>query len=430
MSITEIIRRKRDGGELSEAEIAAVVDGAASGSVADYQLSAFLMAVYFAGMTPGETALLTMAMARSGAVLDLSGTGALKVDKHSTGGVGDKVSLILAPIVASCGIAVPMISGRGLGHTGGTVDKLESIPGFRAMLSLEEVERQVAELGIAMAAQTEELAPADRRLYALRDVTATVESLPLITASILSKKFAENLDALVMDVKCGPAAFMRSETDARALAASIAEVAGANGLPCRTLITTMDAPLGRRIGNWHEVCESVRVLRGEEEPPLLMEVTLALAGEAIEAGGAAAPGEGAVRAREAIANGSAWQTFIRMVERQGGDVATLERAEEPPATLVVRSERPGWVAAIDSLRLGLLSIGLGAGRRAMNEAVAPEAGIVVHAHLGQEVRPGDPICSVVDRRGGGAIDPRAFRACFTVSDAPPLPPAMILQALR
>ncbi|HVZ39530.1 MAG TPA: thymidine phosphorylase [Candidatus Kapabacteria bacterium] len=430
MSITEIIRRKRDGGELSEAEIACVVDGAATGAVADYQLSAFLMAVYFAGMTPGETALLTMAMARSGAVLHRSGTGARRVDKHSTGGVGDKVSLILAPIVASCGIAVPMISGRGLGHTGGTVDKLESIPGFRAMLSLAEVERQVAELGIAMAAQTEELAPADRCLYALRDVTATVESLPLITASILSKKFAESLDALVMDVKCGPAAFMRNRTDAHALAASIMDVARANGLPCRTLITRMDGPLGRRIGNWHEVCESVRVLRGEEEPPLLMEVTLALAGEAIEAGGAAAPGEGAARARRAIADGSAWETFIRMVEHQGGDVATLERAAEPPATVVVRSERAGFVAAIDSLRLGLLSIGLGAGRRTMNEAVAPEAGIVVHAHLGEEVRPGDPVCSVANGRGRGAIDPLAFRACFTVNDAPPPPAAMILQALR
>lgn len=429
MSITDLIRHKRDGAELGPDDIERIVAGATDGSIPDYQLSAFLMAVYFAGMTPAETAHLTLAMAASGRRLDLSSIDAAAVDKHSTGGVGDKVSLILAPIVASCGIAVPMISGRGLGHTGGTVDKLEAIPGFRTNLGIEEVERQVASIGLAMAAQTDDLAPADRTLYALRDVTATVESLPLITASILSKKLAEDLDALVMDVKVGTGAFMRTNDAAEALAGSIARTAEAAGLRCSTFITRMDAPLGRRIGNWHEVCESVRVLRGQEEPPLLMDVTLTLAGAAIHAGGGAdSLADGIDRARAAISSGAAYELFLRLVERQGGEVGMVERAEEPAPSEIVMAESSGYVTAIDSFRLGLLAIELGAGRRTLDDAIDPHAGIVIHHHLGDPVHRGDPLCSLVERRPGQKVDPAELRRCFAIAEAPlTAMPAMIVR---
>jgi pyrimidine-nucleoside phosphorylase len=415
LSITQLIRKKRDGEEHSPAEILWIVEGAANGSIADYHLSAWLMAVYFRGMTPSETASLTSAMTGSGARLDLSAVRLPRVDKHSTGGVGDKVSIVLAPIVASCGIAVPMISGRGLGHTGGTVDKLESIPGFVAEMPLAAIRAQVEEIGIALAAQTPELVPADRRMYALRDVTATVESLPLITASILSKKLAENLDALVMDVKTGRGAFMRELDDARALAESIRTVAEASGVRCSTLITSMDAPLGRRIGNWLEICESVRMLRGEEEPPLLTDVTLALAGACIVAGGKAASlDEGIEVARAAITDGRAWRTFVDVVRRQEGDVAAIERAHEPSPTEVILSDHAGYVESIDALRLGLLTIDLGAGRRTLDDVIAPQAGIILYKHVGEPVERGEPLCGVVEARAGVKVDPGTVRACFAI----------------
>lgn len=419
-SITDIIRKKRDGDELTSEEILRVVEGASQDLVPDYQLSALLMAIYFRGMSERETANLTSAMAASGERLDLSDIDIPKVDKHSTGGVGDKVSMILAPIVASCGIAIPKISGRGLGHTGGTVDKLESIPGFRARLSIEEIERQVRQIGIVMAAQTERIAPADRKLYALRDVTGTVESLPLITASVLAKKFAEQLDALVMDVKVGHGAFMKRIEDARALAASVRTVAATYGLRCTTLITRMDAPLGMRIGNWLEVCEAVRMVRGEEEPPLLTEVTYALAGACIVAAGLANDlDEGIVRARAAVDDGSAYAKFLELVRHQGGDVATVEAAHEPPPNEVILSDRSGYVTAIDARRLGLLAIDLGAGRRVMDDEIAPHAGIVLYRHLGDAVERGEPLCGVVVRRAGGPPDPDDYRSTFTIGEDRP-----------
>jgi pyrimidine-nucleoside phosphorylase len=427
MSITSLIRKKRDGGELADEEILRIVEGAAQGTIPDYQLSAFLMAVYFAGMTPHETARLTAAMAASGSRLDLSGIDLPKVDKHSTGGVGDKVSLILGPIVASHGIAVPMIAGRSLGHTGGTADKLESIPGFHSRLPLPDIERQVAEIGLVMAAQSDALAPADGRLYALRDVTATVESLPLITASILSKKLAENLDALVMDVKTGRGAFMASSHDARLLAESIRSVSAANGLRCTTLITRMDAPLGRRIGNWLEVCEAVRALRGEEEPPLLMEVTYALAGACIEAAGrASTPEEGIDLARRSIDDGSAYAKFLEVVRRQGGDVAAVEHAREPQPTEVIISDRAGYITAIDALRLGLVAIELGAGRHALHDEIAPQAGIILLRHLGDHVSRGEALCAVVECRSGVKVDPEDLRSCFTIEEIAVEMPEMVV----
>jgi pyrimidine-nucleoside phosphorylase len=428
MTITSLIRRKREGEELSDEEIARVVSGAADGTVPDYQLSALMMAIYFRGMTPGETATLTAAMTRSGSRLDLSNLSIRAVDKHSTGGVGDKVSLILAPIVASAGLAVPMISGRGLGHTGGTVDKLESIPGMRVELSLREIERLVGEIGIAMGAQSDELAPADRRLYAIRDVTATVESIPLITASILSKKLAEDLDALVMDIKCGPGAFMKNEREARALASSIEQVAALNGLACRSFVTRMDRPLGRRVGNWLEVCDSARVLRGEEEPPALLEVTLALAGACIHAGGSCnSLEEGIERARRSIADGSAYALFLEMIRRQGGRVDSVERSIEPKPDIVVRAGRSGYVRRIDPLAVGLLAIELGAGRRTLDDPIDPEAGIVIERHVGEFVEKGEPLCSLVNRRAGTMPDVAVAAAAFEIGDAPAESVAMILE---
>jgi len=419
-SITDIIRKKRDGDELTGEEILRVVEGASQGLVPDYQLSALLMAIYFRGMSGRETSYLTSAMAASGERLDLSGIDLPKVDKHSTGGVGDKVSMVLAPIVASCGIVIPKISGRGLGHTGGTVDKLESIPGFRAALSIEEIESQVRRIGIAMAAQTEQIAPADRKLYALRDVTGTVESLPLITASILAKKFAEDLDALVLDVKVGAGAFMKRIEDARALAESVRSVAGAYGLRCTTSITRMDAPLGTRIGNWLEVCEAVRMLRGEEEPPLLAEVTYAVAGACIRAAGLVPDlDEGIARARAAVEDGRAYAKFLELVRYQGGDVATVEMAHEPPPNEVILSDRSGYVTAIDSRRLGLLAIDLGAGRHVMDDEIAPHAGIILYRHLGDAVERGEPLCGVVVRRAGMTPVPDDYRAAFSIGEERP-----------
>jgi pyrimidine-nucleoside phosphorylase len=427
MAIRELIRKKRDGGELAAEEILAIVEGAAEESIPDYQLSAFLMATYFQGMTRRETAWLTAAMAASGSRLDLSSISAPKVDKHSTGGIGDKVSLILGPIIASLGVAVPMIAGRGLGHTGGTVDKLESIPGFRTDLSLRSIEGQVADIGIAMAAATHAIVPADRKLYGLRDVTGTVESLPLITASILSKKLAEDLDALVMDIKVGRGAFMRRIEDACELAESLLEVSAANGLACRTLITRMDIPLGRRIGNWLEVCESVRVLRGEEEPPLLMEVLLWLSAACLQAAGVA-PGreEGMEMARRAIADGSAYRKFLQLVERQGGDIRTLEAAHEPQPSEIILSDRAGYVADIDALRLGLSAIELGAGRRVVTDEIAPAAGIILYRHIGEPVDRGEPLCGVVERRPGTKANPEDLRRCFTIAPDAPAIPQMII----
>jgi pyrimidine-nucleoside phosphorylase/thymidine phosphorylase len=427
-SITQLIRRKRDAEALTDAELLWIVEGASNGSIPDYQLSAWLMAVFLRGMTAHETAALTSAMTASGARLDLSDVDAPKVDKHSTGGVGDKVSLVLAPIVASCGAVVPMISGRGLGHTGGTVDKLESIPGFVAEMPLSLIREQVASIGIAMAAQTSELVPADRRLYALRDVTATIESLPLITASILSKKLAEGIEALVMDVKVGAGAFMRELSQARALAASIRQVCETAGVRCTTMITGMDAPLGRRIGNWLEVCEAVRMLRGEEMPPGLAEVTLALCGACLLAAGLAdSLDSGVAMARRAIDDGSAYAKLLEVVRMQGGDVGAVERAHEPAPTEVILSEAAGYVHAIDPLRLGLLGIELGAGRRTIDDVIAPQAGIILYKQVGDDVGRGEPLCGVVEARAGVKVDPAAVRGCFTIDRERPQPPRGVVE---
>ena len=317
MRAVDIIRAKRDGGALSAAQIGWMVDGLRDGTVADYQWSALLMAIVWRGMNGEETAALTDAMLHSGSIVDLSGIPGRKVDKHSTGGVGDKTSLILAPIAAACGVMVPMVSGRGLGHTGGTLDKLESIPGFRVDLDLKRYREVLEDCGLVLIGQTAEIAPADRKLYALRDTSATVESIPLIAASILSKKLAEGIDALVLDVKTGDGAFMRREEDARALAATMCGIGRDLGTATRALITRMDQPLGQAVGNGVEVAESIACLRGEG-PADLVELSIELAAEMLVLGGVAETiEEGQGRCRGVVADGSALERFRRVVECRG-----------------------------------------------------------------------------------------------------------------
>jgi len=392
-----VIARKRDGFELGRAEIQAFVTGATDGSWADYQLSALLMAIYLKGMTPGETAILTEAMLHSGTVADLSSIRAPKADKHSTGGVGDKVSLHVAPMVAACGVAVPMISGRGLGHTGGTLDKLESIPGFRVNLSIDDYRRQVGEIGLCLIGQTAELAPADRKLYSLRDVTATVECIPLICASILSKKLASGIDVLVLDVKYGRGAFMKEKARARELAVALTTVAKAMGKPTRAVLTSMDEPLGFSVGNALEVEESIGCLKGSGARDL-MEVTFAIGEQMLILPGVAkdrAEARGILE--RSISSGAALQKFRDMVTAQGGDA----RVEDDPsllpqATLIMEmpSDRAGFVVDVDALGVALAGLHLGAGRAKAEDPVDHAVGIDRLVKTGEAVRLGEPLCRI------------------------------------
>jgi thymidine phosphorylase len=376
----ELIRRKRDGAALADAELAALVAGIVDGSVSDGQIAAFAMAVYFRGMTGAECAALTRAMTRSGAVLDWSGLGGPVLDKHSTGGVGDKVSLVLAPVVAAAGGFVPMISGRGLGHTGGTLDKLASIPGYDVTPSLDRFRDAVRAAGCAIVGQTAELAPADRRLYAVRDVTATVDSIPLITASILSKKLAAGLDALIMDVKVGSGAFAPSLEAATALAESLLAVAGNAGLRTLALLTDMSRPLGHHVGNALEVRESIDVLTGRRRESRLHAVTTALASELLVLGGLARDGaEAAAAVEKAFASGAAAERFARMVAMLGGPGDLLECPDRhlprAPVELPVAPDVPGVVGTMDTRAIGLLVVELGGGRRRVEDSVDPAVGL-------------------------------------------------------
>jgi len=399
MHAVDYIRAKRDGRHLNDAQWHDLIDRYTRGDIPDYQMAAFLMAAFLNDMSDAEMVALTHAMLHSGLVLDLSDLPGRKVDKHSTGGVGDKVSIPLAPIVAACGVPVPMISGRGLGHTGGTLDKLESIPGFSTSLSIAEYRKQLAEIGLVMIGQTDDIAPADRKLYALRDVTSTVEFVPFIAASILSKKLAEGIDALVLDVKFGSGAFMQAEKDARFLAQTLVGVSERFGKPAVALLTDMDQPLGRAVGNWPEVAESIALLRGEA-PEDLMEVTMALAAEMIVAGGKAASLlEGTAKAQEAIHSGAAWERFRAMVRAQGGDVAVVDdpngrTSEAITADVHAPADATGYVSRIDALGVGRAMISLGAGRRTKEDAVDPLAGCLLIKRQGDVVAPGDVLARV------------------------------------
>jgi pyrimidine-nucleoside phosphorylase len=393
----DLIRKKRDGGALSSDEIAYLVKGCTDGSIPDYQMSAWLMAVVLRGMTREETASLTHVMLHSGEVLDLSFLPAKKVDKHSTGGVGDKTSLVLAPLVAAGGLFVPMISGRGLGHTGGTLDKLESIPGFRVGLSVAEFHRVLKACGCSMIGQTEKIAPADRKLYALRDVTGTVESPYLICASIMSKKLAEGTDALVLDVKTGSGAFMKKEEDAVFLAELMVETGERMGKQMVALITDMNQPLGRMVGNALEVQECIEIMHGGG-PEDLRELCLHLGAWMFFVGGATQTvAEGKERAQEIIASGQAFERFRHMVELQGGDISVIDDPTRLPAAehrVDVCSRQAGYVTAIACEQVGTACVILGGGRERKEDSVDPAVGIVVRKKIGDKVAVGEALCTI------------------------------------
>ncbi len=421
MLFQTLIERKRDGGALTPAEWRQALAAYLRNEVPEYQMAALLMAVVWRGLAPDELAALTQAMLESGARLAFGDWPVPRVDKHSTGGVADKVSLVLAPLVARLGVAVPMMSGRGLGHTGGTADKLESIPGFRTDLSLAEVERQVRRIGLAMFAQSAEVAPADARLYALRDVTGTVPSIPLIAASIMSKKLAEDLNGLVLDVKAGSGAFLPDESQALELASTMVRLGESQGCPTVALITAMDRPLGRAIGNALEVEEALSVLGGKG-PEDLLEVTRALAIEMLRlAGRAAHPGEARRLVDEALGAGQALARFRELVEAQGGNPAIVDDPGGLPQAAEVEifeSPAAGVVAAVDPRPLGQAVVAMGGGRTRLGDPIDHSVGLIVSARPGTRVERGEPIASVFARDAAGiATGLAALRQAIRIGEA-------------
>ncbi len=434
MRAVDVIIRKRGGGALSRDEIAFFVRGVTAGSIPDYQTSALLMAIVLRGMTREETAALTDAMVHSGVRVDLSDIPGPKVDKHSTGGVGDKTSLILAPLAAACGLVVPMMSGRGLGHTGGTLDKLESIPGFRVGLSLDEMKTALRAVGCAMIGQTAQIAPADKKLYALRDVTGTVESIPLISASIMSKKIAEGIDALVLDVKTGSGAFMKTEPASRRLAESLVAIGNASGVRTEAVITDMDVPLGRAGGNALEVVECIEVLKGRG-PKDLIDESVELTARMLVLGGAAPTRAAAeASARQALASGAGLERFRRIVEHQGGDPHVLDdyrRLPAAPGRHVIAAPHAGFVTYVDAQLVGRASVVLGAGRDTAEASVDPAVGIVLPVTEGDAVRAGDPVFEVHYRdqsKLANAVE--MLSRAIAIGATPPAPRRLIVGEVR
>ncbi|HST52064.1 MAG TPA: thymidine phosphorylase [Pyrinomonadaceae bacterium] len=422
----DIIRQKRDGVELSREEIESFIGGVVEDTWADYQSSTLLMAVYLNGMTTAEMEALTQAMLHSGEVLDLSHIGAPIADKHSTGGVGDKTSLVIAPLAAACGVCVPMISGRGLGHTGGTLDKLEAIPGYRVDLSLQEFEDVLRRVGFAMMGQTAEIAPADKKLYALRDATETVESIPLIVASIMSKKLAAGLGALVLDVKTGSGAFMRDEGRARALARALVRTGNSCGVKTEALLTDMSQPLGLAVGNAVEVRECLDILRGEADDAArpVRDLSVELAARMVALSGTASSLEEARRkVVSALDSGEALERFRRNVEAQGGDA----RVCDDPARLAdltltevrVESERAGFVVAIDAAEVGRAVASIGGGRIKVEDKIDPAVGFLAHVKTGQELSAGEPLGILFCRGGSDSTAAARIRAAYTIEDGQP-----------
>ena len=429
MRFADVIRAKRDGGALSRDQIEAFVAGVTDGSLPEYQTSALLMAIVLRGMSAEETAWLTDAMVRSGIQVDLSGVPGVKVDKHSTGGVGDKTSLVLAPLAAACGVIVPMMSGRGLGHTGGTLDKLEAIPGFRVSLSLDELRASLEAVGCALVGQTAEIAPADKKLYALRDVTATVESIPLITASIMSKKIAEGISALVLDVKVGRGAFMKTEADARRLAESLVGVGHAAGVRTEALLTAMDAPLGRTVGNALEIVECTEMLKGRGEADL-RQLSVRLAARMLVLSGIApAEADAERRVLDALASGRALEKWRQVIANQGGDPRVVDEYRllpVAPLRHVVAAPRSGYLTALDAELVGRAAVALGAGRSRVEDPIDPAVGATIHAKPGATVAAGDPLVVLHYRRErdlGPAVD--LVRQAIRVEDEAPTPTPLI-----
>ncbi|MBI3131945.1 MAG: thymidine phosphorylase [Acidobacteria bacterium] len=407
MRMYDLIHAKKRGGALTEAEIRFWVDGVVDGSIPDEQSASMLMAICWRGMTTEETLALTLAMRDSGKVMDLSSIPGVKVDKHSTGGVGDKTTLILGPLVAACGVPCAMFSGRGLGHTGGTVDKFAAVPGLRVELSDADFLKSLRETGFANSAQTPDLVPADRRLYALRDVTATVESIPLITASIMSKKLAGGCGALVLDVKCGSAAFMSNLEEARGLAQSLVSVGKAYGMRVKALITRMEEPLGRTIGNALEVRECIEILQGRHVDSDLARMSLRLAAEMVlMGGGAQSLPEAEAKVQEALASGAALGVLRAFIALHGGDARVVDepgRLPQAPCRRVVRAAAAGWVARMDGRELGLAAMELGAGRRSQQDIIDPAVGLELEVAVGQAVAAGQALATLYGA-SEGALD--------------------------
>ncbi|MDZ7704412.1 MAG: thymidine phosphorylase [Trueperaceae bacterium] len=425
MRTVDLIAHKRNGGTHDRAGLEHLLGGYLRGELPDYQISAWLMAVCFRGMTPQETTDLTELMAASGDTLDLSAL-PHTVDKHSTGGVGDKTSLVLAPLLAACGATVAKMSGRGLGHTGGTVDKLESIPGFRSSLGEADFIRQAQEVGVVISGQSKDLAPADGLLYALRDATATVESLPLIASSIMSKKLASGAQSIVLDVKVGSGAFMDTVEAARELATTMIDIGQRAGRSMRAVLSDMEEPLGFAVGNALEVHEAVACLKNEG-PSDLRELCLVLAQSLLAASGLDATRE---RVEGVLASGAAYERFERWIAAQGGDVATIERLELAPDYHLVYPPANGYLAALDARRIGDVVKALGGGRQVKGEAIDTGVGIVLHAKIGDEVATGEPLMSVYHRNEKGLAEGlEHLEAAVTVRDDRPLPPALVIDTL-
>src|SRR3954470_4718715 len=434
MRAVDLIRTKRDGGELDRAAVEWFVAGVTDGSVPDYQASALLMAIVLRGMTTEETAALTAAMVRSGVRVEYPGLAHRAVDKHSTGGVGDKTSIVLAPLAAACGAYVPMMSGRGLGHTGGTLDKLESIPGFRTGLSLDELRRGVATIGCALIGQTSDVAPADKKLYALRDVTGTVESIPLITASIMSKKIAEGIGGLVLDVKYGDGAFMKTEADARVLAQSLVDTGELAGVRTEALLTGMDAPLGRAVGNALEIVESIETLKGRG-PADLEALSVEFAARMLVLSGVERDLARATdRIRQALASGAGIDKLREIVRNQGGDPAVIDdyaKLPTAPERDRITATRDGVVAGMRAEAVGRAAVGLGAGRDRLDATIDPAVGFMIVAPVGTTVRRGDGVIEIHHRQGRGLAEARRLLAgAIAIADHPVPPRPLVLDRIR
>ncbi len=435
MRVVEIIERKRDGVELSKEEIEYFVRGYTAGDIPDYQAAALCMAIYFQGMTPRETADLTLAMAYSGETLDLHDIAPFVVDKHSSGGVGDKTTLVVGPIVAACGLPVGKMSGRGLAFSGGTLDKLESIPGFRANLTIEEFRRQLREVGLVVAGQTHDLAPADGKLYALRDVTGTVPAVPLIASSIMSKKIAAGADAIVLDVKVGSGTFMKTLDQAQALARLMVEIGVRLGRRMTAVISDMSQPLGRAVGNALEVIEAIETLRGGG-PADFREHVLTVSAEmlAMRREDAGEPDEERVQAEQALDSGEAWRKFREFVAAQGGDVAAVEDPTRLPRAARVEpfpAPTAGYVQAIDAAAIGMAVVDLGGGREKKGDPIDPAVGVIMRARIGDRVEAGQPLCEIHADDGERLAQARArLASAFTIGPEPVEPPPLIHQVLR
>lgn len=429
----ELIEKKQHGNELTREEIQYFVQGFTAGNIPDYQMSAFLMAVYFQGFSDAETATLVDTMLHSGATIDLQDVAGYKVDKHSTGGVGDKVSLILAPLVAAAGVKVPMISGRGLGHTGGTLDKLEAIPGFNTEYNLQEFRQQVDDIDVCIMSQNDNIVPADKKMYALRDVTSTVRSIPLICASIMSKKIAEGIDGLVLDVKTGRGAFIPEYEQTKTLAERLVAIGKKFDLDITAVITDMNQPLGNRIGNWSEVVESVEALQGKG-PDDLMEVTLELCAHMITMAGKADSISAAKHTLNTlIDSGKALDKFYEFVEAQKGDVSAVQNLQNYPKSTYsrgVKASHDGIIQSIDSYRLGITSVSLGAGRQQMDDLIDPKAGITLYKKIGDSVESGEVVAEFyTDKESVLNNAEEQIQSTFEIGEEPVEPPKLIHEVI-